>query len=704
MIKYSYKIERFEDNKKIATFIPNKLPTEMDDITYIEGPNSSGKSTLLNIFATAFFGLNNSEIIHPLKKKMASLLDSKRNHLKFKVELIGKDNSTLLIAKKDNPSSSEIDVFEVEEGKEKRITADNFNRRYNLIYDIPQNPTERIFQLTSEIEDMQRRYGDRVGELKEYLRNIIREIESSKNPQSIKKTKESVKEKTKLLNEKENELKDLSKEIDLLEKAAYAQYYFYYKEENSKAWNQIMHLKHQVKLYDTKKTHGSREYNEYLSILNKELRTLEELQEQIDISFGLLSIKRSDELKLFEKIELDKVPEELAFPKVLTSLISKLHDVCSDWIEEVNERDIFQKAVLYKELIEVLEKYLSLNVGIPGTNKSVKDIIKDIKDSLKEDEPNLKRHEEAKKLKDNLEKFSQIKQSIEMNYLPTLKDLVKEKSDIGVKDVSYDNRILSLEEKHKKLKEKCDYYSREWVRKGRLELKDAPKLGTGSLKHFGGFDEMSIRKEISNMSSKVNSIRNEISSLKLQSELMEKELIELENRKPHKYHDRLDQLNKLYGLAEELEAKLKNEFRNYIKTLRDSNNLSKASFGKDQDKYNKAVFKYLGKRIEFYRHIDKYFEIDSVDLIDESLVTKEGKKIYFSEMGTGQSQSAYLTGKLNTSDNRPIIAFFDEVAMMDEKSLEPIFKKCKEMHNKGLLLLAIVVQKAKETKIESKVR
>jgi len=59
---------------------------------------------------------------------------------------------------------------------------------------------------------------------------------------------------------------------------------------------------------------------------------------------------------------------------------------------------------------------------------------------------------------------------------------------------------------------------------------------------------------------------------------------------------------------------------------------------------------------------------------------------------------------IGRSDNRIIIALFDEVAMMDEKSLEPIFNKCKELYDKGLLLAAIIVQKAKDIKAISKVR
>ena len=63
-------------------------------------------------------------------------------------------------------------------------------------------------------------------------------------------------------------------------------------------------------------------------------------------------------------------------------------------------------------------------------------------------------------------------------------------------------------------------------------------------------------------------------------------------------------------------------------------------------------------------------------------------------MGTGQVQSAYLLGLLNTDDKRKIIALFDEVAMMDRKSLGPILRKLRELYEKDRLLIGIVVQKS----------
>ncbi len=123
------------------------------------------------------------------------------------------------------------------------------------------------------------------------------------------------------------------------------------------------------------------------------------------------------------------------------------------------------------------------------------------------------------------------------------------------------------------------------------------------------------------------------------------------------------------------------------------------NLSEEQAKYFSSVFSYLGKRLESVRHLDKDHKVENIDVIKRVIKTKDGKNIMLADMGTGQSQSAYLKGLLNTSDNRKIIALFDEVAMMDQKSLEPIYEKFRELYNKNSLLAGIVVQKADEVNI-----
>ena len=92
-------------------------------------------------------------------------------------------------------------------------------------------------------------------------------------------------------------------------------------------------------------------------------------------------------------------------------------------------------------------------------------------------------------------------------------------------------------------------------------------------------------------------------------------------------------------------------------------------------------------------HGAKKYDVDKVDLIKKIFYTTDGRQIHFSDMGTGQSQSAYLLSQLNSAagDNRPMVVLFDEIAMMDKNSLKPIYEKLHQLYDEGKLLAGITV-------------
>ena len=146
---------------------------------------------------------------------------------------------------------------------------------------------------------------------------------------------------------------------------------------------------------------------------------------------------------------------------------------------------------------------------------------------------------------------------------------------------------------------------------------------------------------------------------------------------------------------------MEQKFVNYNKYIADIiNKKYTKDNSEEKSKYLAQVSTYLGRRIGYIRYIDNEYTVTSIDMVKEIIITEEGKKIRFVDMGTGQSQSAYLMGKLNTSDDKKIIALFDEVAMMDEKSLKPIFDRLKELYKSDKLLLGIVVQMGQEMNVK----
>ncbi|MFX0198244.1 MAG: AAA family ATPase, partial [Candidatus Hodarchaeota archaeon] len=82
MITYDYFIERNLGQGKSIRFCPKLIPTKLENVVVIEGPNSSGKSTLLNIIALGLFGKKSPRINPILQSRLDSLLD--QDHQKIK--------------------------------------------------------------------------------------------------------------------------------------------------------------------------------------------------------------------------------------------------------------------------------------------------------------------------------------------------------------------------------------------------------------------------------------------------------------------------------------------------------------------------------------------------------------------------------------------------------------------------------------------
>lgn len=116
MIEYDYKIERNEGNE-IRTYVPDKIPKTLPNLVKIEGPNSSGKSTLLNILALSLHGNKKGNMNPSLLNKMRSLVDSKYQKLEFQVRIVNKDNTLEILSAKENADRPEIVVHEIRTGK-----------------------------------------------------------------------------------------------------------------------------------------------------------------------------------------------------------------------------------------------------------------------------------------------------------------------------------------------------------------------------------------------------------------------------------------------------------------------------------------------------------------------------------------------------------------------------------------------------------
>jgi len=181
------------------------------NIFMLTAPNGRGKSTFLNVIALGLYGdkeLENQRISESIKSKLKNTANRKDQELSFDINMVNSKGFSLSLQK---PKNKAIKVIEKDGVHEKTLTSDTFEKKYFLIYDIPENPLGKLSLLVSEVESEQTLYNEKLSGLRNYLIDILREIQSKKDPAAIEnyeKNIEAAKLERDSLNEKLKQTKD----------------------------------------------------------------------------------------------------------------------------------------------------------------------------------------------------------------------------------------------------------------------------------------------------------------------------------------------------------------------------------------------------------------------------------------------------------------------------------------------------------------
>lgn len=704
MINFDYKLVREEgDEKKIYTPI---IPKELEDLVMIEGPNSSGKSTLLNILALGFFG-ESDESIHPsLRKRIKNLVSSPHQKIAFKCHIKNEKSGLELRVEKPDPDKRDIDIYEVSNGENKRLIFENFREKYKLIYDVPDNPTERLNKLVDELKQNQKAIGGRIKTLSFYIREILDDLRKSRDPDKIKQYANDIKKQTKKIEDIKVTKRSCENDLLVLKRYAYTRLASEYLNRKILIEDKIKELKSKKRQIKSRRKEEDKEIKQFQE---KAASAVSEIRNVIDEALRYLKIllPKDNFIPLWEKIDLRDALLDDSDSSTLKRGITHFQMEISDLKEKVEESPEIPVIDLYGQLIGVLKDYENLDHIIPGIEKSVRDLIKILEEPYKKYEDFKIRRDNIQNVEDKVDRLEELVDNFSDTYTLKLVKYVKKK---GVEELREDKddyfaHTQELDEEKDKLEDaerKFTFFRDECIKLD-IKEKDIEKIrdeierieGIQAYKNFTG-DQLEVR--ISSIEAEITGLKRNIDSLELNIKLLSREKADMEKRKPSKYQKHQGYLEGLFQVCQVLEQKFLNDFNNYLDLLSEGS-VDIKHLNDFQAGYFGEVSKYLGRRLSTIRHIDKEFKVDTVDLVKSRIVTDSGKTIMFDDLGTGQSQAAYLKSLLVQSDRRKIIALFDEVAMMDTNSLEIVYKPLRELYKGGDLLVGIIVQKGDKIKV-----
>lgn len=696
MINYTYSFSR--DEKDTTVSLSPSYRSPFFNVSNLKGSSSTGKSTLMNLIALAFWGYDDPKIQQSLRNRVKYIHDSEKIQLDFNIEMTSIDGSGLKahVVKKNGNGTSNVDIkVRICDGcgNERPIFKEEFRQKYSLIYDIPDNPTKRIDKSLEDICSAQKKYLEKVRDLKKNVADVLEDIRNSRDPEKIAEYEHKLSENEK---QKENDVLLLSETRDLinmLEK-------YYWASILNNAYQELIDLDENIeklkKKVRTVKRANKKQSTQYELAVSDYDNNVVKFCELYNISTQLL-----DKLKQYGEIDTILIDSwskynfnhsnlniNLDVPKDFTSAANNLANILKELCKKYDSQQDIQKYTLLKSIMDVLKNYSdSNNNEITILDKTTDDIYCELEHELKgiEDKVSLfKAYDNAlsqiiatSKQADAVHQFFiSIPEKPMGEETPEMSDsLLGRKSDL-------EGRIKELLERASGCGVNSDNVANI--------IEDS--FDNSQLLPYVNMSIEKLSEELQLFRNKAEELNDNIfgyNGYNAKIGYLQRMLSDLQKSKDHPLSHHIKRVEKLVKKLDEIQSDLGKKNDILEKVIGRNNNLVNIKQGTEQDIYLKKVWNNLGKRFGHIRHMNQEYEIVEVNIIDSRMVTTTGKEFSINDMGTGESQCAYLMNVLRSNQKTCIIAMFDESENMDYNLRQGILKKFKELYDEGHLLLGL---------------
>ena len=690
MIEYDYLLEK-NDGFETKTFTP-LFNTRISNVAIFRGHNSSGKSTFMDLVALSFYGADGPEVISKLKEKLGYLRDANNSDFDFKMNVSNSDITLRAHTIKSGfiEGTGEWDCV-VEESRNnqpfKELTKEEFRQKYRLIYDMPDRPMERVKELVREAERIIREKKDSVDQFRQTLSDEIVNAQKSRDEELIFLLK------SELMQKKEN-ISTYEDDVDQLNKMSRKLYQLYFSLVLNKLYDDRDEINQKIQNLDSDRTKKekakakeNKDYEINLRKIKSQLRTLVEnyriccnkldhLQKinpsdiQSYLQFGCMipeSILKNGCSQLYE------------FRKVSKDLINKIDSAYQDDGSAI----LSEKKKLLGELVTALEPYLSDNIEV--LDSPINQVYEKLNSELKQIQAEVGEFDTVQEILSRMKSAYELAKSADSMYEdlgapPDLDSYDEGESGIASGLNARRESILKL------IKDTSENAALFGVTSETLEQVYEVCQNDILLRDYLNLSTEEILEKANEISKSIDSKKQKISDLKARVDRLSNDLEDAESREPHPLSDYRRELNILQSTVTEMVRDFSEKGLMLDRLTREDTVPETES----NVNFLENVWIYLGKRLDTIQHIGTVYKIQKIDMNHHSIITDAGATIQFKDMGTGESQLAYLTGLLNSDDDRITIAMFDEIDHMDPIIISKIQSQLKTLYESGKLLMGIM--------------
>ncbi len=671
MMKIDYLLKTQKGSKIDEHHPRDELKSVNGNILLVQGPSSTGKSTVMNMIALGSYGEFNENLSRSVIDDLKELSSASYRDLSFDIELHDDVTDTRLKMSKTSGKKN-IKVVEIKNGKESFLSKESFDKKYRLIYDVPENPTKRLEQIRETIKNENREASKKTGIFMEYVDDLRTAAGTFISEDKIEQDKKQVEE----LDALNKGLEDQKSKYDL--KKMQAECALLCKQYQS--INSEIEKSKGIIAFEEKKPESKVAGQKQKESLIKDFESKRKNVEIVNDLRNSIIHSRNDDL-INKLKELDKLDLESDRYNIFEyrHTVEQMRAITPTKTRKITDGRII------RDLIEVLEKSKAdMPLGSLGNAGEVLS-------ALREYQEHMSMEFDYSEIRSNLKKIIE-----ECEYLEKIEnDILKLESSpdtpcrneflIGThrNKIQNNKRVLSKIVDNMRQKsiniDKCEEQLQDFCMKLKISITTK---------------ENELDDIINDYETQSKEVDNEITTNKREIFRLQKEISDNEGKEKPKHYEDKNYLIRIEDACNKIRGRLKqaNERLTMIEQHRDGEY-------KSNPELYQSIWDYIGYKLGTIRDCGTIYKVKSVDLFKEGkgdIEAENGVIIHIGAMGTGEGQLSYLRGLLSSDDDRMSIILFDEIGNMSSNLVNMLINDLKDLHKQGKLMLAFMASPNKE--------
>ncbi len=682
MITYDYTLTRDLFSEKETHRPHPELSGQLKNVIIVEGPNGKGKSLLMNIIAMAAYGYENKSVPASLRDDMAEYLRGDTTKLDFELEIQDPVSRKILRARHSGTDGTKIVISEsVDEGRTFReLSLSEFNDKYNLVYDIPENPRKRIMGIITNARIIQDDCKVSIKKAQNLVQDMLDDIQDHTiDKVQLYQFKKEIEDFDGRDAKVTADIEKLKSQSEILMKYYHAQNLRNLRDSRKRAEADYDSVKKQEEAKETQPEEIMGRYNQKVSAVRKELFRISSLIDGAEADIYTLGIPEAiDSYRRLKDWNEEKIIRNKSVDPSFYKAIQKILGCLNNYVESSDTEAVR----LLESLINELEKYKGKNIALEGLG-TVDEIIRILEAQYDEKSIAKKPKINLDKLKSNLNGIGKAIEAVSYK-VADLEDPPKLPAEKKYRDQDkidrYERRVQDA-----KYAEKVGYRDAE---KYGVSFDNADTIvGRTDRNLVSKYDKMDIKRIFADAADLERSYNNQKNSYEEHRKSIERKRIrveEWESNVESKYachEDAIETISdELYKITKRLEE--------MSKRFRAVETSSYQGFS-EADPLFPVLWRYLGRRLKTVRYNDKEYQVESVNAMKQLVVT-ESVQIPISSFSTGLNQRNYLITKLTTEDKRPMIVLFDEIGIMDPEIQRELVDRMIKLQSEGKLMVGML--------------